>query len=390
MDAAPRIQTSRRLLLLGLGALWLLVLWAPLLQMCLRLVVETPLAEKRARAARPVFGGMRPAALKRYAEGLDRWFTDHFGFRDTLIRANNRAQVRLLVTSPSPLVILGKKGWLFYNSDYDGPNLTDFCGLAPFAEGQLAGMQMSLEAITRSFAARGITFCVVVPPSKHTIYPEYLPGRLRALAGKTRLDQVAARLGSSPVVRFLDLRPAMRAGKSRHLVFLMTDTHWNDYGAFLGSRAVLELLAREFPGLAVPPGEVEVKASARGDSDLEDLLAAGPLPDEGNVGVRRARRLRAGGGRKHRLDQRIVREFPGAGRPRLLMFRDSFAMDMIPHLSPAFSRSVFIWSTTMYQDLVDMEKPDVVILEVTERFLGRLAEPRLLVGASPAPARTVN
>lgn len=51
------------------------------------------------------------------------------------------------------------------------------------------------------------------------------------------------------------------------------------------------------------------------------------------------------------------------------MFRDSFADLLIPLLSEHFQRIVFSWQYTFDRDIVEREKPDVVIQEMVEREL---------------------
>lgn len=54
------------------------------------------------------------------------------------------------------------------------------------------------------------------------------------------------------------------------------------------------------------------------------------------------------------------------------MFRGSFAIELIPYLSESFSRSVYVWDDRVDFSIVDDEKPDLVILEMAERYLGEL------------------
>ena len=60
--------------------------------------------------------------------------------------------------------------------------------------------------------------------------------------------------------------------------------------------------------------------------------------------------------------------------PRLLMSRNSFTSDLAPLLSDHFSQAVYLWSfptAELYNDIA-IEKPDVVIIEMTERYLDHL------------------
>ena len=48
---------------------------------------------------------------------FEAWLKDHFGFRNPLVLANNTIRVRLLKTSTSSSVVLGRHGWLFYTGE---------------------------------------------------------------------------------------------------------------------------------------------------------------------------------------------------------------------------------------------------------------------------------
>ena len=53
----------------------------------------------------------------------------------------------------------------------------------------------------------------------------------------------------------------------------------------------------------------------------------------------------------------------------MLMFRDSYARHLYPYLAHHFNRSAYLWTTTFDRDLVEQEKPDMVIWELSERFI---------------------
>jgi hypothetical protein len=62
---------------------------------------------------------------------------------------------------------------------------------------------------------------------------------------------------------------------------------------------------------------------------------------------------------------------PGPGLPRAVVFRDSFAGAMVPFLSEAFGHVRFVYDHQPDPRLIEVEKPDVVILEMVERYVAR-------------------
>ena len=61
--------------------------------------------------------------------------------------------------------------------------------------------------------------------------------------------------------------------------------------------------------------------------------------------------------------------------PVLLMFRDSFASSVLNYLPESFSRSIAIWKNQVDFSIVLKAKPDIVILELNERYSSVLCMP---------------
>ena len=55
--------------------------------------------------------------------------------------------------------------------------------------------------------------------------------------------------------------------------------------------------------------------------------------------------------------------------PRAVVFRDSFSTALIPFLSEHFGRIVYLWQYDLDAEVIERERPDVVILQMTERAL---------------------
>ena len=100
--------------------------------------------------------------------------------------------------------------------------------------------------------------------------------------------------------------------------------------------------------------------------DLEDELV--DLDDEYDEVDEEEKPLRPAGKLPARGDD-ILYEHPDDRLPRAVMFRDSFATWLIPLFSENFSRILFSWQYTFDHDLVERERPDIVIQEMVERAL---------------------
>ena len=59
--------------------------------------------------------------------------------------------------------------------------------------------------------------------------------------------------------------------------------------------------------------------------------------------------------------------------PRCLVVGDSFCLELLPWLAESFSRLAFVWLPDPPLDLVELERPDLLLHVKSERFL--LARP---------------
>jgi alginate O-acetyltransferase complex protein AlgJ len=325
--------------------------------------------EKRDRAPLP---RLSLATLRTYPEKFDAYFRDRFGFREELIHWHSVLAIKHLRESPVPNVIVGGSGRLFYAGYNDGVDIKDFAGNYPIRSSDVDAYLAHLLARRDQYAARGARFVVVLVPNKQTVYPEDVPARF----GPHRpglFDAVVARLRSRPDLDVIDLRPVLRAHRDEP-VFYNTDTHWNLNGAFWASQALVDYLRRWYP--ALEPFERDHYRVTRRDGYAGDMVHMLSLPDTFDDATwEYARRAPL---HKRVLEEGLlhrVYERADARLPRVVLLGDSFGINWSPLLSDAFARLHYYYAARAGYDarLVEAEKPDVVILEVVERYLPNLA-----------------
>jgi hypothetical protein len=146
-----------------------------------------------------------------------------------MVDLRGRIDLQLLHESPSPDVVVGLRGWLFYAGDR---SIENYRHQVPLSAAELDGWVKGIEERKAWFAARGITYLFVIAPDKQSIYPEYMPRSLAPPPGDTRLDQLDRRLAGD--ASWLDLRGPLRAAKGDEPLYPKGDTHWNDRGAYAG------------------------------------------------------------------------------------------------------------------------------------------------------------
>jgi len=278
-------------------------------------------------------------------------------------------------------VTLGRDGWLFYVVHRGTQGVRPELDFTPEELERWAGW---LESRQRWLADRGTDFLLVVAPNKETIYPDLLPSGLPAARPRSRMDMLLDRLRAGGKVQVVDVRPVLREARGeaspfrRWPLYYRTDSHWNDLGALLATRAVLGELKERFPGLDVPADrDIAVASEAAGAGDLARMQGLqGQLSDARVRATVQGQRctFRLGGdslahGVEAPLFTEKTLECPGAPIRRALVLHDSMMIGMLPSLAPAFERSVWRHSTTLEKGLVEQLNPDLVLLEFVERTL---------------------
>ena len=334
---------------------------------------DVPASENRELAPRPA----RPAtwtALRAFPAAAAHYFEDHFGLRARLVRWQAVLRLRLLGSSASPDVIVGKDSWLFYAGDGAAE---DMASAVPFTRDELETWRMTLEHTRDWMEAHGIAFVFVLAPDKHAVYPEQLPPSIHRVGAETRTDALVHYLREHSTVPLLDLRGALMAAKGTERLYHRTDTHWNDRGAFVASQAIWQQLIPRFgdptsgrggfaaltvtvPGLDLA-GMLGV-AGAVTESDLQ-LVPRAPL---------RARIVEPARPDARLMDARLVTEQPDRTLPRAVVFRDSFGSALVPFLSEHFSRAVYLWQYNVDPGVVLAERPQIVIQEWVGRRLSTM------------------
>lgn len=355
-------------------ALFLGIICAPFADKLIGLDPAPAQNENRTLAVLPRLE-LNSKSLTSFPSQFEAYFNDHFGFRRTLIRWNSLFKLFVLKISPSPTVLVGRKGWFF---GAESQFLDVYRADAPFAPSELARWQAVLEERNQWLNDRGIRYLFVIVPESATIYPEYLPSSIKRVHPKSQLDQLVEHLQAHSKVDVLDLRNALWQAKAQDRLYHRTDTHWNDAGAFVGSQQIIGRLARQFPELKhrdSPDFSQQVKTGPGGD--LARLMGLVDVVREEWIRlVPKAWRSRSvhvvemPGGDGHLSN---TMEIAGLNSPRAMMLHDSFGIALFPFVAEQFGHILFQRYPTAPLDfpteLIKEEQPQVVIQEVVERSL---------------------
>ncbi len=365
-----------------LVAVFLLFIGLPWVVQRLDLSLGPTLNERRKLAPHPHLSWTW-RALADYPGQFDKYYNDHFGLRNYLVRGYNIFMVRQLASSPKEDVILGKDGWLFYGAK----NAVDvFRSPVPLTDQELDEWRWNLLLRREWLARQGIPYLVVIAPDKATIYPEYLPDWLVPACPQTRTDQLVNFLTQTTDLDVVDLRPVLRAAKGPRLLYHKTDTHWNELGAFVGYHGIVERMALRVPSIQpLELSDYTIRPSHRILGDLAGMISMNDyFPEEypslvANFPLQATltnTHISAEEWSRLRVYTAFASETGDRRQPRVVVFNDSYFYGIIPYFAENFSRAVYIHIRPDHfaPDVVERERPDVVVQEMVERWFGRMPD----------------
>ena len=361
-------------------AVFLALLCLPAVAAWLGLGDRFTASEKRAPAPMPPLR-LEADALAAFPSKFEQHFNDTFGLRGPLIRAHGLVKTLWLNDSSTERVVMGREGWLFYDGrKVDGSDpIADYRGTRPLTSAQVQHLGDEFCRRRDWLAARGIGYLLVIPPNKESLYPEFLPPALARRVGpqaQSPLDQVMAYLAAVDGPPVLDLREELVEAKSSTAggpVWRKTDSHWTDRGAFIAYQRILQEVAEQIPEVApAPESDFDFVTMTTKGGDLAQMLGAADQMTDVFVQAVPRRPRRASfevvtpPGQPNPLITSTVND---PSLPRLVMTRDSYAVQLVPLLAEHFSRAVYVWDHWLDVALVERERPAIVIDQWVERRL---------------------
>ncbi len=361
-----------------LASSFLAALWLPLADTWIGLDPAPKVVELRVPAAWPEFS-WAPEVVRQLPKAIESYYDDHFGFRNSLIRLNNRLRLITGSNLHDTPVIVGKDEWVYINAG--GGLLDDRRAVRLYTDAELEEYGKQLVQRRDLLAALGIPYLYVLAPDKHSVYPEFLPDRIRRAREVDRTDQLMNHLETRTDLDVLDLRKVLLPAKREQTLYSSNGSHWNDYGAYLAYVAIQNRVAERFPAVAPLPLDAFEVAPQRRRGDVARMLGLADLMFSDYLEVKlrgpsRSAETKEGvaglkGLPKHR--QPFAHEIEDPTLPRVVMFRDSFTNALLPFLGQHYQRIAYYW-TNFIPMVVRHEKPDLVIEERAERQATKLDE----------------
>ncbi len=335
--------------------------------------------EKRALAKKSALF-MNDTINLNFGRDTEDWLQDHFYQRATIVHLYNTINTWLEYKVSGKITnnkaFVGKDDWIFYKAE---GSIANFQNAKLFSQDELIATEHAIKKRKEWLEQHGIAYYVFIPPDKNRVYPEYYPDGIFKVNDKGRAEQLHDFLKEKGDVKILYPYQELLAHKNEGLLYWKTDTHWNNYGGFIGYTALMNVITQDFPTITpLTQDDFILKQEPHVGGDLLSMLY--PTQDA-TVKERYSKVLYPTLYSKREYDFKYL-DTNDISRVRTLsprkykviVFRDSFTDGFLPYLSQVFGDVEYIASHNMnaYEDYIIERKPDIVIFEMLERFIGTL------------------
>ncbi len=316
-----------------------------------------------------------------FPKAYEAYFNDHFPYRRDIINQNSYFNYTCFdhITTTNE-VIIGKEDWFFKIEKH----LDFFTGKDQMTDIELDKITAELDKRRKYFAENGIEMYFVLVPLKHSIYPEYLPiEKLTFYKETTMADGLRERLREIPELNFIDVRDSLIPYKKAGRLYQKTDNHWNELGGFFGSMIVQQSIQQDFPEIpALDRSQYEATTTSTNGGNIAKMMCLSEELKEDYVSMAKNFTSQATASTKRNYpiipgfgvpeSYEIVRSNPEVSPLKVVFIRDSFAKYQIKFWEECFAESIFIWDAWQYgfnKDIIDQEKPDIVVYQMLESLL---------------------
>lgn len=354
-----------------LMAFLVIICFSWLLWIFLEKYVDTTNYENREMAVQPRF---TLDGYATYAEEYENWFNDNMPFRNNLISLNSSIDFFIFNKSPNDSVIKGKNGWLFYDDVSDGDPVSCYQGTNLLPEEDLWTIAQNCINQRDFLEEQGKEFVLFITPNKERIYPEYMPAKYGEPAKNYRALQIYNYLKENTDLRVVyPYDELIRAKEVGEAVYYKTDTHWNAIGGYVGATALLSELGIEMPDIL--SNDIVVKKTNDIAGDLAEILNLTKQLQKTDCSYS------VEGYDDHQMENVIWDFFTmfsykavDADPRKIYVIRDSFSTAIAPYIGSQFSETYLRHNSTYSYEELETLDPDVVVYEVAERYVSKLAE----------------
>lgn len=280
-------------------------------------------------------------------------------------------------------VILGKEGWLFYKSETDGNPIKDFEGTNRYTSSEMNEILQVARITQEKIEEKGIEFAILVAPNKENVYSEFMPDIYthNSISSTDILVDYLIDHG----INVVSPKKELLIERSELQVYYSYDTHWNQLGAYIGVKSIMDfwnIPMKELSDRNIMSYELKNNYHYCGKADLAELIGLRLVfDDEMEYEVEGTSQMewqefeeeQEKGNISHYVNK------DASNQSTIFLVGDSFRVSMVPALREVY-RDVYVVHRSNYKEgMLEKINPDYLLFEYVERYSDRMREMDTLI-----------
>lgn len=325
-------------------------------------------SENRALASAPE---LRIDKIASYPKDFDKFFNDNLPFRAPIRKAWNYLNVFGLRSSTSNKVLFGKDTskvedmWMFYKSAADGNPVQIAQGYSRYTDDRLSELKEKVQSATEWFKERGIEYYVLIAPNKENIYKELLPEDVPVSSNESKIDVFANYMLENGVNNLIYPKQELIDGKNVAPTYYKQDTHWNEWGGFIGFSKYMQ---HAEPGIDISNVDVEA-VEGKKNEDLARMIGFEGITNENILSVDYLNNT----GYDMEIikikddDMAVTVNNSASIKKTVMLVGDSFRRALIEYFAKTYEKCIFMHKKDYNPEMLEQYNPDIFISEKVER-----------------------
>lgn len=180
-----------------------------------------------------------------FGKDFNNWFNDRFYLRKRMINLHYWTLSLFGNYYETDEIIYNKKADFAYNKTFNA--VDRFLKKDPFTETELKKIYSTFEKLNKYCNENNVKLYVILSNDKESIYPEYYPEYYKPENNPSRLEQVKKVLKTIPGLKIISQEENLLKAKEKELVFMPYDTHLNSLGTYIEYKTIIDETKKQYP-----------------------------------------------------------------------------------------------------------------------------------------------
>ena len=336
-------------------------------------------SENRKLAEKPEF---KIEEIDKYGTNYESYYNDNLPFRSLIRNTWTNFNFYVLNESTTTQVLIGKNDgdisstWLFFQDENESNAVKETQGIYKFSNEKEKSIINAIKENTEKLKEKEVELFYTIIPNKENLYKEKLPDNITIYDEKTRVDKLVDYINDeTDIANVLYLKDSLNEAKKEEQVYYRQDTHWNEYGAFLGFKEIVNKIAPTYNDFYC---EIEFSEEQIIEKDLSKMSGIKDILKDRVPKVEFLPEVEYASTVFETENRIEITECENAPIDKTLMVvGDSFRVAMIPYFSKIYTKVIFLHRCDYGSYMLEAYQPDIIVCQFLERYVDTLDEFKL-------------